>query len=135
MASYQAAYDLGRVKLAPTSTTFLGLALNFAVFYYEMLEDPASAHKLARRVGVQPAMTSEEQTPHSVPPPLIPPPPPPPPTPSPQPSLTQTFENAIRALDDAGDDSYGDATMVLQLLRDNMTLWMSDLEERDESTL
>ena len=49
--SYQAAYDLGRAKLSPTSTTFLGLALNFAVFYYEMLEDPASAHKLARKVG------------------------------------------------------------------------------------
>lgn len=50
-------------------------------------------------------------------------------------SPPQTFENAIRALDDAGDESYGDATMVLQLLRDNMTLWMTDLEERGEVAL
>lgn len=41
----------------------------------------------------------------------------------------------MRNLDQATDDTYGDATMVLQLLRDNMTLWVSDLEDRGETSL
>merc|ERR1712039_952827 len=38
------------------------------------------------------------------------------------------FEDAIAELDNVGEDSYKDATLIMQLLRDNLTLWTSDQE-------
>jgi len=40
----------------------------------------------------------------------------------------QAFDDAISELDSLSEDSYKDATLILQLLRDNMTLWTSDIE-------
>jgi len=39
------------------------------------------------------------------------------------------FEDAIAELDNVAEDSYKDATLIMQLLRDNLTLWTSDQEE------
>merc|ERR1712196_484666 len=36
------------------------------------------------------------------------------------------FEDAIAELDNVAEDSYKDATLIMQLLRDNLTLWTSD---------
>jgi len=35
----------------------------------------------------------------------------------------QAFDNAIGDLDNLGDDQYKDATAIMQLIRDNLTLW------------
>merc|ERR1711920_726713 len=38
------------------------------------------------------------------------------------------FEEAIAELDNVAEDSYKDSTLIMQLLRDNLTLWTSDQE-------
>merc|ERR1712118_139641 len=42
------------------------------------------------------------------------------------------FEGAIAELDNVSEDSYKDSTLIMQLLRDNLTLWTSD-QEGDQS--
>merc|ERR1719272_238198 len=41
------------------------------------------------------------------------------------------FEDAIAELDNVSEDSYKDSTLIMQLLRDNLTLWTSDQEGND----
>merc|ERR1711878_123566 len=38
------------------------------------------------------------------------------------------FEDAIAELDNVAEESYKDSTLIMQLLRDNLTLWTSDGE-------
>jgi 14-3-3 protein epsilon len=38
------------------------------------------------------------------------------------------FEQAIAQLDSVEEASYKDTTLIMQLLRDNLTLWTSDKE-------
>ena len=40
----------------------------------------------------------------------------------------EAFDAAIAELDTTSEDSYKDSTLIMQLLRDNLTLWTSDLE-------
>lgn len=40
----------------------------------------------------------------------------------------QAFDEAIAELDTLGEDSYKDSTLIMQLLRDNLTLWTSDMQ-------
>merc|ERR1711972_106863 len=40
------------------------------------------------------------------------------------------FENAIAELDNVAEDSYKDSTLIMQLLRDNLTLWTSDPDDQ-----
>ncbi|KAG5526045.1 hypothetical protein RHGRI_032363 [Rhododendron griersonianum] len=82
-------YDIANAELAPTHPIRLGLALNFSVFYYEILNSPDRACSLAK----------------------------------------QAFDEAIAELDTLGEDSYKDSTLIMQLLRDNLTLWTSDMQE------
>jgi len=86
--AYQAATDNAEKELAVTHPIRLGLALNFSVFMYEVLNKPEDACKMAR----------------------------------------QAFEDAIAELDNVSEDSYKDSTLIMQLLRDNLTLWTSDQE-------
>ncbi|KAF3856823.1 hypothetical protein F7725_017546 [Dissostichus mawsoni] len=69
----------------------LGLALNFSVFYYEILNSPEQACALAK----------------------------------------QAFDEAIAELDTLNEDSYKDSTLIMQLLRDNLTLWTSENQGDD----
>jgi len=38
----------------------------------------------------------------------------------------QAFDDAIAELDTLNEESYKDSTLIMQLLRDNLTLWTSD---------
>ncbi|KAK6153097.1 hypothetical protein DH2020_012736 [Rehmannia glutinosa] len=90
MLAYKAAQDIALADLAPTHTIRLGLALNFSVFYYEILNTSEKACSLAK----------------------------------------QAFEEAIAELDTLGEESYKDNTLIMQLLRDNLTLWTSDMQDQ-----
>jgi len=89
MVAYKAAQDIALAELAPTHPIRLGLALNFSVFYYDILNSPDKACNLAK----------------------------------------QAFDEAISELDTLGEESYKDSTLIMQLLRDNLTLLTSDLTE------
>jgi len=86
--SYQAALDIARSQMQPTHPIRLGLALNYSVFFYEILNAPDRACHLAK----------------------------------------QAFDEAIAELDTLNEDSYKDSTLIMQLLRDNLTLWTSDAQ-------
>ncbi len=51
--SYQEAFDISKAKMQPTHPIRLGLALNFSVFYYEILNSPDRACHLAKQVTVR----------------------------------------------------------------------------------
>lgn len=76
-------------KLKTTHPIRLGLALNYSVFFYEILHQPDLACQLAKKA----------------------------------------FDNAIQELETLEEDEYRDSATIMQLLRDNLTLWTSDLVE------
>jgi len=41
----------------------------------------------------------------------------------------EAFDQAIQKLDSLNDNNYKDSTLIMQLLRDNLTLWSADAEE------
>jgi len=89
--AYQAA-KVAEEALPPTHPIRLGLALNYSVFYYEILNEPEKACELAKKA----------------------------------------FDDAIAELDNLTEDSYKDSTVIMQLLRDNLTLWTSDIQDDDD---
>lgn len=48
--AYQEAFDISKSKMQPTHPIRLGLALNFSVFYFEILNSPDKACQLAKQV-------------------------------------------------------------------------------------
>nr|XP_010320874.3 14-3-3-like protein GF14 iota [Solanum lycopersicum] len=89
LKGYEAATATANTDLSSTHPIRLGLALNFSVFYYEIMNSPERACHLAK----------------------------------------QAFDEAIAELDTLSEESYKDSTLIMQLLRDNLTLWTSDLPE------
>lgn len=51
--AYQEAFEISKKEMQPTHPIRLGLALNFSVFYYEILNSPEKACSLAKTVGLQ----------------------------------------------------------------------------------
>ncbi|KAI5300205.1 hypothetical protein KEM56_002645 [Ascosphaera pollenicola] len=92
LEAYKAATEIAASDLAPTHPIRLGLALNFSVFYYEILNSPDQACQLAK----------------------------------------QAFDDAIAELDTLSEESYKDSTLIMQLLRDNLTLWTSTEAEHSD---
>jgi len=79
-------------QLPSTHPIKLGLALNFSVFHYEIMNDGKKACELAKKA----------------------------------------FDAAIAELDNLKEDSYKDSTLIMQLLRDNLTLWTSESDPDGE---
>lgn len=48
--AYQEAFEISKKEMQPTHPIRLGLALNFSVFYYEILNSPEQACSLAKTV-------------------------------------------------------------------------------------
>ncbi len=48
--AYQEAFEIAKSKMQSTHPIRLGLALNFSVFYYEILNSPDRACHLAKQV-------------------------------------------------------------------------------------
>ncbi|XP_028848490.1 14-3-3 protein beta/alpha-A-like [Denticeps clupeoides] len=90
--AYKQAFDISKKEMQPTHPIRLGLALNFSVFYYEILNSPEEACTLAKTA----------------------------------------FDEAIAELDTLNEDSYKDSTLIMQLLRDNLTLWTSENQGEGE---
>lgn len=84
--AYEAALDIAKQQMQPTHPIRLGLALNYSVFFYEILNNSEKACQLAK----------------------------------------QAFDDAIAELDTLSEESYKDSTLIMQLLRDNLTLWTAD---------
>ena len=93
LEAYNAATELANKDLKTTNPIRLGLALNFSVFYYEILNSPDRACHIAK----------------------------------------QAFDDAIAELDTLSEESYKDSTLIMQLLRDNLTLWTSDAADAAET--
>lgn len=89
LKGYEAASATASTELPSTHPIRLGLALNFSVFYYEIMNSSERACHLAK----------------------------------------QAFDEAIAELDTLSEESYKDSTLIMQLLRDNLTLWTSDLPD------
>ena len=49
--AYSEAFDIAKTQMQPTHPIRLGLALNFSVFYYEILNSPERACHLAKQVN------------------------------------------------------------------------------------
>jgi hypothetical protein len=94
LGAYKDASEVAVTELPPTHPIRLGLALNFSVFYYEILNSPDRACHLAK----------------------------------------QAFDDAIAELDTLSEESYKDSTLIMQLLRDNLTLWTSDMQDSGTSS-
>ncbi len=90
---YRQAFDVAKA-LKATHPIRLGLALNYSVCLYEILDQQKEARELAKNA----------------------------------------FDFAIRELDELEEDSYKDSTLILQLLRDNLTLWAKEVDAEEEST-
>jgi len=88
---YEEAVGVAQEKLAETHPTRLGLALNYSVCCYEILDKKERACEIAK----------------------------------------EAFDSAIEKLDTLNDSSYKDSTLIMQLLRDNLTLWTSEKADED----
>lgn len=89
--AYKEATDAA-MPLKATHPIRLGLALNYSVFYYEIVESPEIACKHAKTA----------------------------------------FDSAIAELDALEEEEYRDSAAIMQLLRDNLTLWTTDMENKDK---
>jgi len=89
--AYKSASDVS-TELKTTHPIRLGLALNYSVFHYEVLNDPSKACQLAK----------------------------------------QAFDDAIADIEHIEEDQYKDATTIMQLIRDNLTLWTTEMQEEGD---
>lgn len=60
--AYKDAFEISKAEMQPTHPIRLGLALNFSVFYYEILNAPDQACKLAKTVRLTHTHTHTQAT-------------------------------------------------------------------------
>jgi hypothetical protein len=81
------------LTLPPCNPIKLGLALNFSVFYYEVMKDHKKACVLA----------------------------------------DEALQQALEKIDDLGEDDFRDAKSIIELLKENLTLWREEEEGGDNA--
>ena len=86
LIAYKAAQDISLEELAPTHPIRLGLALNFSVFYYEVM----SNHKLACELG------------------------------------EKALADALEKIDEVDEETFRDAKSIIELLKENLSLWKEE---------
>jgi len=77
------------IKLPPCNPIKLGLALNFSVFYYEVMKNHKSACELADKA----------------------------------------LQEALDKIDELEEDDFRDAKSIIELLKENLTLWKEEEED------
>jgi 14-3-3 protein epsilon len=82
-ASYESAMQIAHAELSKANPAYLGLALNYSVFLYEIIGQKQEAIDLADK----------------------------------------SFKEAVDLLDELTEGQYSEATLILQLLKDNVALW------------
>jgi len=80
--------EASEIALPPCNPIKLGLALNFSVFYYEVMKDHKHACELA----------------------------------------DETLQSALEKIDELGEDDFRDAKSIIELLKENLTLWKEEEE-------
>jgi hypothetical protein len=86
--------EANQINLPPCNPIKLGLALNFSVFYYEVMKDHKKACQLA----------------------------------------DESLQAALDKIDDLGEDDFRDAKSIIELLKENLTLWKEE-EENDGNNI
>lgn len=81
------------INLPPCNPIKLGLALNFSVFYYEVMKDHKKACQLA----------------------------------------DESLQAALDKIDDLGEEDFRDAKSIIELLKENLTLWKEEEEGGDNN--
>lgn len=89
LMAYQHAMVVASTELSPAHPIRLGLALNFSVFFYEIM----NCHERACQVA------------------------------------KQAFDEATNEINSAGVEGYNDSILMIELLKDNLALWTSELNE------
>jgi len=90
---YEQANEIAEEHLEATHPIRLGLALNYSVCLYEIIQQKEQACQLAKKA----------------------------------------FDEAISQLDKLQEADYKDSTLIMQLLRDNLTLWTANNDEGDDA--
>lgn len=91
--AYKKGKELAEEHLKPTDPIRLGWALNFSVFYYEIMKSSEDAYKTAKKAFDDARVEFEKME---------------------------------------EDESTKDVAFILQLLRDNLSMWEEKEEEKDE---
>lgn len=86
LGAYNEAVILAEKSLNACNSIRLGLALNFSVFYYEVMQDVRRACKLG----------------------------------------DQALQDALDKLDDCDEETFRDAQSIIELLRENLSLWKEE---------
>ena len=90
---YKEAYDLANKDIQISSSTRLGLALNYSVFFYEIKGLKEEACNIAKNA----------------------------------------FDEAMKVLDDLEKSKPKDTILIIQLLKENLILWSSEMNEEEEN--
>ncbi|OEL30476.1 putative 14-3-3-like protein GF14-H [Dichanthelium oligosanthes] len=87
LMAYQHAMVVASSELSPAHQVRLGLALNFSVFFYEIMNSHERACQVAK----------------------------------------QAFDEALTEINSVGVGVYKDSSLMIQVLKDNLSLWTSEL--------
>ena len=93
-AALKAYNDANEIDLPPCNPIKLGLALNFSVFYYEVMKNHSEACTLADKA----------------------------------------LQNALEKIDELQEDDFRDAKSIIELLKENLTLWKEE-EDGDDNQI
>ena len=90
---YKKAYNISIKDLPVNNSTRVGLALNYAIFLYEIKGDKKMAFDIAKK----------------------------------------TFDESMKFVDDLEKPKYRDTLLIIQLLKENLIFWSSEMNEEEEA--